>query len=112
MDILTRKSVMIYKNEIGGRIAVKIELPFTKDSECDIDRVYSSLTRRYLDSARDFIASKNSSSAYSLNVTFEVEEGKKYTKIRRKNELRCEKSILRGSIFCDLFENGTFKLKS
>ena len=112
MDILRRKSVMIYKNEMGGRITVKIELPFRKDSECDIDRVYSSLTSRYLDSARDFISKKSSSSAYSLEVTFEAEEGKKYTKIRRKNEFRCEKTILRGSSFCDLFENGTFKLKS
>ena len=73
------KRIMVYRNDFGGKIIVKITLPKT-ECESDINRLYDSISFSYFDSARDFIAKTGDSSVYTLSVEWQAKEKNKTTK--------------------------------
>ena len=110
MEISERKSQMLYKNESGGRIMVRISLP-KADSECELDRLYRYLSDSYLNAAREYIGRKTLKESFFLEVRFDMEKKEKDIKIKRLACLRQGAKTLKTKILTDVFDSCDFSLK-
>jgi hypothetical protein len=110
MEILDKKRIMLYKNEVGGKVTVKISLP-TTEVETDVKRLYESLEKSYYKASEKFINEKGGTDSYCLSVSYEISEEKKYLIIKRLSELLfCGKTLLKKE-YRDVFGRVTLNLK-
>ena len=109
MEICDVKRQILYKNERGGRIMVRVTLPKAADTE--LDTLYSVLMQRYFIAAKEFINKAQESCAYFFDVSYTLEEKEKYVKIKRLSTLSLGGKTLKAASLCDLFDKNGFKLK-
>ena len=109
MELLTRKRQMLYKNDKGGRIMVRINLPYT-ETKCDLNELYEALLGKYLDSAKNFIASASDFSCF-LDVSYECENIKNYLKVKRIATLKQEGQTVKTTMMSDWFYKDSLELK-
>lgn len=102
---------MLYKNEKGGRIMVRISLPQTKE-ECELSSLYSALCDSYLNAAKGYINQNNVSSSFFFDVSYTVEQqGKNGVKIKRQCVLKESTRTIKTKIFTDFFLSADLSLK-
>ena len=110
MQIFERKRQMLYKNEAGGRIMVRISLP-QGESDSDLNRLYNMLCERYFSAAKSFIGSVTEPISYFFEVSYESEYNEDYVKIKRLSALKAGARTLKASSFTDVFRKEDLKLK-
>lgn len=110
MKISARKSQMLYKNEDGGRIMVRISLP-KADSDCELESLYRTLCECYLDAAKKYINARPLKESFFLDVSFSAEEKEKEIKIKRLANLKQGAKIIKSKVITDIFDIGNLSLK-
>ena len=109
MELLTRKRQMLYKNDEGGKIMVRISLPYSEE-DCDLNKLYEELCGKYLDSAKEFVGFASHLSCF-LDVFYECENIKNYLKIRRIATLKYGTQIVKTTVVNDWFYKDGLQLK-
>ena len=109
MELLTRKRQMLYKNDEGGRIMVRINLPYA-EKECNLNELYEALCVKYLDSAKNFVAFVSRSSCF-LEVYYKCENIKNYLKIKRISTFKQEGQTVKITVMNDWFYKDDLQLK-
>ena len=112
MEILEKKSSMLYKSESGNKIMVKISLPYS-ESDSEMNTLYSNLEQRYRSMAQRFISFANEKlyKTYFLSVGYKSEISEKSLRIRRTVSLRCENRVIKESVSTDFFTKDDLRLK-
>ena len=111
MQITEKKSSMLYKNESGGRIMVRVSLPCTENKDSDFQRIYDSLSYEYFILAKKFVASLAGQDSYFLEISYEMSENEKYIKIKRITRLRKGTLTVKTKIMSDCFYKDTLIIK-
>ena len=99
--------VALYKNDLGGRIILKVNLPKT-DFESELLFLYERLTETYHEYSRQVLEEQRES--MFLTVDFEIIEGKTL-KIKRLCTIKRGAKTLKTVVFCDEFYSDSLKLK-
>lgn len=110
MEFREKKRGMLYKNNGGGRIMVRITLPRAIE-ECEMNSFYDAIGEKYLSCAASFINGLASDTALFLDVSYELEENEKEIKIKRLSTLREGGKTLKFKILSDLINKSDLKLK-
>ena len=110
MEIFDRRCQMLYKNENGGRIMVRISLPQTKDAS-DLNSLYSALCESYLNAAKDYINRSSVKSSCFFDVSYSIEEDKNEIKIKRLANLNQGAKTIKSKTLTDVFSISDFSLK-
>lgn len=110
MEFFDKKSGILYKNESGGKVMVRVSLPRCENNE-RFNLLYAFLSEKYFDSAKEFINKRNDAGSYFFDVTYCCEEGDKYIKIKRISTLKSGKNTLSLTEYNDIFEKESLKLK-
>ena len=111
MKISDFKMQMLYKNELGARIMVRLALPKT-DEKTDLDRLYTELSKKYFAAAKAFISGCSDSAFYFFDVSYVIDGAdKKYIKIKRLSTLKLGGKTLKATTLCDIFEKEGLSLK-
>ena len=109
MEFTDKKSAVLYKNESGGRIMVRVTLP--KADDADFNDFYSALAEAYFLASKNFINGKKCDQSYFADVTYGCENFEKYIKIKRFFTLRPCGAVLRAYSDFDIFTKNGLKLK-
>ena len=110
MEICDAKRQILYKNERGGRIMVRVTLPKAA-ADTELDTLYSVLMQRYFIAAKEFINKAEESCSYFFDVSYTLQKKEKYVKIKRLSTLSLGGKTLKSASLCDLFDKNGFKLK-
>ena len=110
MKIYDKKSQMLYKNEFGGRIMVRITLP-RADSECELNSLYDAVMEKYLIAAKEFINKTEEAAVCFFDVSYEREDSEKYIKIKRVSVLKLGGKTVKAAVLKDCFQKENLKLK-
>lgn len=112
MELCEKKHSMIYRNENGVKIMVRISLPGT-DCDCELNFFYSELLKRYILSAKKFIEgiSGDCKETYFYSVRYKTETEKKKLRIRRYAILKLGASVVKECEFSDFFDKATLRLR-
>lgn len=110
MKFFDKKSQMLYKNEFGGRIMVRITLP-RADSQCELNTLYDAVTEKYLIAAKEFINKTEDAAVCFFDVCYEREDIRKYIKIKRVSMLKLGGKTVKATVLKDYFQKESLKLK-
>ena len=99
--------VALYKNDLGGRIVLKVNLPKT-DFESELLFLYERLTEAYHGYARRIL--EGESETLFMSVECEVIE-EKTLKIKRLCTIKRGAKTLKSVVLCDELYSESFKLK-
>ncbi len=110
MEISERKSQMLYKNETGGRIMVRITLP-SAEPESEFEKIYRQICESYLESAKKYINAASVQGALFLDVSFDAQIGEKEIKIKRLAVLKQGAEIIKRKAVTDVFRSADLTLK-
>jgi len=110
MKFFDKKSGILFKNENGGKVMARVSLPRCEEND-RFNLLYSFLSEKYFDAAREFINKRNDTQGYFFDVSYFCEEGDKYIKIKRISTLKSGKNTLWVKEYNDIFEKESLKLK-
>ena len=110
MEFSEKKTQMLYRNDLGGRIMVRIMLPSLEEN-CDFKRFYEALTEKYLESAKGFVLKNCDAACYFFDVSYECDNTDKCFKIKRISTLKVNGRVLKKAIIKDCFTKNEFRLK-